>query len=63
MAGDHSHPALARIDAAIARIEAAALRPRESGTNDALAARHEALRTAVAEALDELEAVIEAASA
>lgn len=63
MAGDHSHPALARIDAAIARIEAATLRPRESAANDALAARHQALRTAVAETLGELDAVIERACA
>ncbi|HMO69178.1 MAG TPA: hypothetical protein PKD92_07050 [Novosphingobium sp.] len=63
MAGEQSHPALARIDAALARIEAAAVRPDESAANDALAARHEALRSAVATALGELDAVIEAASA
>ena len=63
MAGDQPHPALARIDAAIARIEAAILRPRGSAADDALAARHEALRAAVTEALGELDAVIESASA
>lgn len=63
MAGVQTHPALARIDAAIARIEAAALRPPEAPGNDAVIARHEALRAEVAEALGELDAVIEAASA
>lgn len=62
MAGDQTQ-ALARIDAAIARIEAAVLPPRQAEADAALVARHADLRAAVAEALGELDAVIEAASA
>jgi hypothetical protein len=61
MAGEQTQ-ALARIEAAIARIETAALRPRPTEPDAALVTRHADLRAAVAEALGELDAVIEAAS-
>jgi hypothetical protein len=60
MDGSSPETALARIDAAIARLEAAASRskavPDTSDSN--LAARHEALRSAVTQALGQLDGLI-----
>ena len=56
MEGHSPEAALARIDAALARIEAAADRPRMA--DSALAARHEQLRSAVAESLRALDGLI-----
>ena len=60
MEGSSPESALARIDAAIARLEAVASRaPAASGHADGdLAARHQALRTAVTQALGQLDGLI-----
>ena len=61
MEGQSPEQALARIEAALARIEAAASRPRpanEGPADDGLAARHAALRSAVAESLHALDGLI-----
>lgn len=52
----HANPGLLRIDAALARIEAAA-RARRVAT-DSLARRHAALRASMADAIAELDQVI-----
>jgi hypothetical protein len=60
MEGSSPESALARIDAAIARIEAVAARPPaasgEAGGD--LPSRHQALRTAVTQALGQLDSLI-----
>ena len=56
MEGGSTDTALERIEAAIARIEQAALRRNESTAQ--LRFRHEKLKTAVSESLGELDAVI-----
>ena len=56
MQGDDVHNAMTRIDAALARIEAAA--PRPSPADGDLAARHERLRSAASQALRQLDALI-----
>lgn len=60
MEGDRIGGAVARIEAALARIEKAARPPRAATSDDdgGLAARHEALRNAVAGSLAELDQVI-----
>jgi hypothetical protein len=64
MEGSSPESALARIDAAIARLEAVAARAPaaigDSGSDAVgdLAARHQALRTAVTKALGELDGLI-----
>jgi hypothetical protein len=60
MEGSSPKSALARIDAAIARLEAVAARP-PVASGDAvsnLAARHQALRSAVTQALGQLDGLI-----
>lgn len=63
MEGDRSKSALARIEAALARIEAASRRA--DGASDAelasLKARHERLRAAVQDGLEQLDSLIEGA--
>ena len=59
MDGDRTQTALLRIDAALARLEAAASRPTSSGDGD-LTARHERLREAVTAALGQLDGLIAA---
>lgn len=54
---DRAKPALARIDAAIARIERAAAATRTD--RDALAQRHDQLRGEIADAIAALDAVID----
>ncbi|MFO1256146.1 MAG: hypothetical protein U1E37_10845 [Sphingomonadaceae bacterium] len=64
MNADRSTAALARIDAALARIEAAAQAPRPSGGGAKLSqlrARHDRLRGAVQESLEQLDLLIEGA--
>ncbi len=64
MDGDRSKQAMARIDAALARIEGAAKAARSSGnTADlaALQAKHARLRGAVQESLGQLDQLIEGA--
>jgi hypothetical protein len=56
MSGERISQALARIEAATARIAAAGGRP--SQHDGALAARHEALRAAVKQSLQEMDALI-----
>ncbi|MBW8783389.1 MAG: hypothetical protein JF593_01920 [Novosphingobium sp.] len=56
MTGGGADSALARIEAALQRIEAAARQPR--GGDPALAARHERLRATVAGAIQRLDALI-----
>ncbi len=56
MDGDRTEIALSRIDAALARLEAAASGLK--GTDDGLSARHETLRSAVAQALNQLDTLI-----
>jgi hypothetical protein len=56
MSGSAIYAALARIDAAIARIETAAEAPRQA--DGALAARHEQLRSAASRTLRQLDALI-----
>jgi hypothetical protein len=56
MDSDRSKQALARIDAALARLEAAALRP--SPSTSAIEARHRLLSEAVGDALRQLDALI-----
>ena len=60
MEGSTSESALARIDAAIARLEAVAARPRDSGEDatSELGAKHERLRDAVAQSLRQLDGLI-----
>jgi hypothetical protein len=57
MDGDRTHRALLRIDAALARLEAAAQQPAPSGDGD-LAARHARLRGVVTEVLGRLDTLI-----
>jgi hypothetical protein len=65
MSGERSSRALARIDAALTRIEAATRRGATSGaSSDELAdlrTRHENLRAAVSDSLAELDQLIEGA--
>lgn len=64
MDGERSAQALTRIEAALARIEAAARAPRPAGTEAELAAlqgRHARLKAAVTESLEQLDALIEGA--
>lgn len=64
MDGDPSDMAFARIEAALARIEAAARNPRASGGGDELARlqqRHDRLRAAVQDSLIQLDQLIEGA--
>jgi hypothetical protein len=64
MSGDRSSRALARIGAALSRIEAAARRPRASGDGQELAdlqARHDQLRAAVVDSLEQIDQLIESA--
>ena len=56
MDGDQAETAIARIEAALARIEAAAARRRDAQVD--LAARHAALKAAVAETLGDLDDLI-----
>ncbi|HEX4848480.1 MAG TPA: hypothetical protein VFV30_10075 [Novosphingobium sp.] len=58
---DRSSRALARIEGALARIEAAARRPAASGDAalQELQARHDRLRGAVQESLEQLDQLIE----
>ena len=58
MEGDRIARATARIDAAMGRIEVAAVRP-PAGGDPELARKHEALRTATGAALAELDRLIE----
>ena len=60
MEGSSPETALARIDAAIARLEAVASRAAAApGASDGdLAVRHQALRTAVSQALGQLDGLI-----
>ena len=60
MEGPSAEFALTRIDAALARIEAAASRPHapDHANESELAARHERLRAAVAETLRDLDGLI-----
>jgi hypothetical protein len=63
MDADRSSRALARIEVALARIEAAARRPAQASEAAELArlqARHEQLRAAVGESLEQLDQLIEA---
>ena len=60
MTGNRASQALARIEAAAARIDAAAARA--SGSNGALAAKHQALRETVSQSLHELDSLIAGAS-
>jgi predicted component of type VI protein secretion system len=64
MEGSSPESALARIDAAIARLEAVAARPPAAAgdSGDNLAARHQALRDAVSQALGQLDGLIAGAS-
>jgi hypothetical protein len=55
--------AIARIEAALARLEGLAGRPVAASGDTELAARHDALRTAVAHSLARLDALIESAEA
>ncbi len=61
MEGDRIGGAVARIEAALARIETAAREPRSApaGDDTGLAARHAALRQAVTHSLAQLDDVIE----
>ena len=64
MEGDRSKQAMARIDAALARIEGAAKAARGSDSSSdlaALQAKHERLRGAVQESLGQLDQLIEGA--
>ncbi|MEQ1498012.1 MAG: hypothetical protein ABL914_05075 [Novosphingobium sp.] len=64
MNGDPSSTAIARIEAALTRIEAAAARPRSaSGADDLtnLQSKHDRLRTAVQDSLEQLDQLIEGA--
>ena len=56
MDGDQAETAIARIEAALARIEAAAARRQHAQAD--LAARHAALKAAVAETLGDLDDMI-----
>ena len=61
MNGDRSEIALARIEAALARLDTAARRPQSSGDgNDAaqLIQKHEKLRAAVTQSLRQLDVLI-----
>jgi hypothetical protein len=61
MNGDRSEIALARIEAALARLDSAARRPQPSGDgNDTaqLHRKHEQLRAAVTQSLRQLDALI-----
>ena len=61
MNGDRSERAFTRIEAALARVEAAARRPRVGGNvadADTLRAKHEQLRSAVTQSLDQLDRLI-----
>jgi 2-methylisocitrate lyase-like PEP mutase family enzyme len=60
MNGDQAEAALARIEAALARIEAAAARRKQAQAD--LAARHDALKSAVAETLGDLDELIGSSS-
>lgn len=63
MEADRSSRALARIEAALARIEAAARQPARGAEAAELArlqARHDQLRAAVSESLEQLDQLIEA---
>ena len=57
MEGHSAEHALSRIESALARIEAASARMRSNGGD--LSARHEALRGAIGNALQELDTLIE----
>lgn len=61
MTGDRVSQALARIEAAAQRIEAASARPAppSAQSDAALAARHERLRKAVSQSLQQLDLLIE----
>ncbi|MGH6787614.1 MAG: hypothetical protein ACREBO_12345 [Novosphingobium sp.] len=65
MEGDRIGGAVKRIEAALTRIEAAARAPRgaPAASDSELAARHAALREAVAQSLSQLDAVIGEAQA
>ena len=66
MDGDRSKQAMARIDAALARIEAASAATRGPASGPELAAlqsKHERLRAAVQESLGQLDQLIEGAQA
>lgn len=58
MAGDRIAQALARIDAAAQRIEAAARAPAAPGGDPELARKYEAVRREAGAALDELDRLI-----
>jgi len=61
MVGDQIEQALARVEAALDRLEAAARAPRPSdpAADPMLAERHERLRTAVSQSLRQLDGLIE----
>ena len=64
MDADRSKAAMARIEAALARIEGAARAPRANGGGADLAelqSRHEHLRAAVQDSLEQLDQLIEGA--
>ena len=64
MSGDRTEQALARIGAALARIEAAAGTPRASQDDGEIAAlrdRHAKLRAAVADSLAQLDTMLDGA--
>lgn len=64
MDADRSKAAMARIEAALARIEGAARAPRAASTGSELAElqdRHERLRSAVQDSLEQLDQLIEGA--
>jgi hypothetical protein len=61
MNGDRTEAALARIDAALTRIESAAQTPRAVEPVGDLAARHARLKSAVAESLRQIDTLIEGA--
>jgi hypothetical protein len=61
MEGERTSRAMARIDTALARIEAAALRPTSAADPaefDNLKRRHDRLRAAVQDGLEQLDALI-----
>lgn len=57
MEGHSAQQALSRIESALARIEAASARMRSNGSD--LSTRHETLRGAIGDALQELDLLIE----
>ena len=63
MSQAQNHDAIARIEAALSRLEGLVARPVAAPGDAGLAARHDALRTAVAHSLARLDTLIESAEA